>query len=125
MLDVHSRWAYAYAVRKINSRKTIQFVKQGIKKAPFLPKCLQTDHGPEFSTHFTERIGIKHRHSRVRMPNDNAHLERFNRTIQEECVNKTPKNVCALNKSIAKYLDYYNNERLHLGLGLKTPADFT
>jgi len=28
---------------------------------------------------------IKIRHTRLGKPNDNAHIERFNRTIQEEC----------------------------------------
>jgi transposase InsO family protein len=124
LIDVYSRWAYARAVARMNSRKTIQFVNSARKKLPFNFKCLQSDHGPEFSQHFTERIKISHRHSRIRQPNDNAHLERFNRTLQNELLDKLPTDVKIINRGLPKYLKYYNTERLHLGLNLKTPAQF-
>jgi transposase InsO family protein len=48
---------------------------------------VQADNGPEYSHYFEDRLrraGIPTRHSRLHRPNDNAHMERFNRTIQEE-----------------------------------------
>src|SRR3989338_2448767 len=122
LLDVYSRWTYARAYERINTRVAIHFLALARIHAPFSFYHLQSDHGPEFSTHFTERVGIAHRHSRVRMPNDNAHLERFNRTLQEECLDALPCDVRAINKVLPRYLDYYNNRRLHFGLQLKTPA---
>jgi len=66
---------------------------------------------------------IAHRHSRIRKCNGNAHIERFNRTIQEECFGvERPVNYDRYLSLINDYLKYYNNSRLHLGLGLKTPA---
>ncbi len=121
LLDVHSRFAYARAYERANTKSALDFLKRAQAYTPF-PFChLQSDHGSEFSTHFTERSGIAHRHSRVRMPNDNAHLERFNRTIQEECLDQLPRAVDAINKVLPEYLAYYNNRRLHFGLHLKTP----
>ena len=122
MLDVYSRWAYAWASKKISSGNTVKFVKQAKEETKFDFACLQSDHGPEFSKYFKTMIKTKHRHSRVRKPNDNAHLERFNRTIQNEFLKYLPKNVRIINQQLPKYLNYYNNQRLHLGLGLKTPA---
>lgn len=122
LLDVFSRWAYARAVTRIGTHASLDFVQHACISAPFAFHCLQSDHGPEFSKIFTQRINIKHRHSRVRRPNDNAHLERFNRTIQTELLNKIPIDVRTINKHLPKYLHYYNTERLHLGLNLKTPA---
>ena len=121
LLDVYSRWVYAKAVKRINCKQTLLFVKQAQKSAPFLFNHLQTDHGPEFSTHFTERVGIRHRHSRVRKPNDNAHLERFNRTLQDECIKNLPLDIRTLNHALKEYIPYYNTKRLHLGINLKTP----
>lgn len=121
LLDVFSRWAFARAEWKIGTHKTLRFVRVAHKKAPFEFQCLQTDNGPEFSQNFTERIKIIHRHSRVRRPNDNAHLERFNRTIQEEFLSKMPMDVKEINKFLPEYLHHYNTKRLHLGLNLKTP----
>lgn len=121
LIDVHSRWAYARAYERINARIALSFVKRAQTTAPFLFDCIQTDHGPEFSTHFSERVQIRHRHSRVRTPNDNAHLERFNRTIQEECVDRVPRSVFAVNRALPAYLKWYNEKRHHFGLNLNTP----
>ena len=122
LLDVFSRWAYARAVAHIGANASLEFIQQACSSAPFDFKCLQSDHGSEFSKTFTQRIKIKHRHSRVRRPNDNAHLERFNRTIQTELLNKIPLDVQRINRELPGYLKYYNEERLHLGLNLKTPT---
>lgn len=122
LLDVYSRWAYARAYERANVWAALDFLSRARMTAPFSFLHLQSDHGSEFSTHFTERSGLPHRHSRVRMPNDNAHLERFNRTIQEECLDELPRNVHAVNRRLPRYLDYYNNQRFHFGLNLKTPA---
>lgn len=122
LLDVYSRWAYARAYERANVRTALDFLSHAKRHAPFSFLHLQSDHGSEFSTHFTERSGIAHRHSRVRMPNDNAHLERFNRTIQEECLDRLPRDVYAINRQLPRYLHYYNNERFHFGLNLQTPA---
>lgn len=121
LIDVHSRWTFAKATSRINTHQSTYFVNAAMKKAPFQMKCIQSDHGSEFSQNFTERIQITHRHTRIRKPNDNSHIERFNRTIQGECLNKLPLDVQIINKNITKYLKFYNEERLHLGLKLKTP----
>lgn len=122
LMDLCSRWAYAYATKRINTQKSIQFLNQAQEKFPHSFQCLQSDHGSEFSQHFSERARVLHRHSRVRRPNDNAHLERFNRTIQTEFLSRIPMNVRIINRLLPRYLDYYNNKRLHLGINLKTPS---
>jgi len=122
LLDLYSRWSYAKAVKRLSGKQTVSFVKSANKKFFYDFKCLQSDHGPEFSQHFTERVKITHRHSRIRRPNDNAHIERFNRTIQEELLDKLPHNVNVINRYLPKYLKYYNTERLHMGINFKTPS---
>ena len=82
---------------------------------------LQSDHGPEFGMWFVTQIKKAHRYTRIGKPNDNAHIERFNRTLQEECIDKVNTNVRSINCALKKYLQYYNYERLHMGLNLKTP----
>jgi len=123
LLDVYSRWAHAKALERMNTHKTLNFVREAQRISPFKFETLQSDHGPEFSTYFSEQIGLPHRHIRVRKPNDNAHLERFNRTLQEECLNNVYPSVKSYQKAISEYLPYYNNERLHLGLDFKTPIE--
>jgi transposase InsO family protein len=121
LIDVYSRWCYALATERINTRKSAEFLKRAQSVADFKFNCIQSDHGSEFSQHFSERIRILHRHSRVRKPNDNSYVERFNRTLQEECLDKVPVDVRTFNRVLPMYLIYYNTERLHMGINFKTP----
>lgn len=126
LLDVHSRWAYAEPAARISASGGAQFVLSAKTAAPFTFQTVQTDHGPEFSKWFTKKLteqNVVHRHSRVRTPNDNAHLERFNRTIQEECIFRLPRRLEVWQKELPEYLRYYNQERPHMGIGWLTPAE--
>ncbi len=121
LLDLYSRWAYAKAFPEARAGVAAKFVSEAQSQAPFNFKFLQTDHGSEFSRYFKNRVRINHRHSRVRKPNDNAHLERFNRTLREELLSKLPADIKKINKALPKYLAYYNSERLHMGINYQTP----
>lgn len=123
LLDVCSRWAYAWASGRANTFKSTDFLKQAQTLAPFAFTCIQSDNGSEFGKYFSEHIKVTHRHTRVRMPNDNAHLERFNRTIQYELLRKLPSDLKVINRALPGYLNYYNQQRLHLGINLKTPNE--
>jgi len=116
LLDVHSRSAYARAYGKMNGRTSVKFVKEAEEQSSFKFAMIQSDHGPEFSSWFVQRIQRDHRFTRLGKPNDNAHIERFNRTLQEECLDKVPTNVRKINCALKKYLQYYNTERMHLAI---------
>lgn len=126
IIDLYSRWAYAEVVEKISANRSLVFLRNSQRQAKFIFQMIQSDHGPEFSSWFTQgltRMKIAHRHSRVRKCNDNAHIERFNRTIQDECFGREkPVNYDRYVSLISDCLNYYNNFRLHLSLGLKTPS---
>ncbi len=126
LVDLFSRFAYAEVVEKIGAEPSVQFVKKAKRFAAFPFVMIQTDNGPEFSRWFTHGIlrqGIAHRHSRVRKSNDNAHVERFNRSIQEECLDQTTHTILSFKKAIRDYLNYYNHERLHMGINYQTPME--
>ena len=124
LIDIFSRWTQARVSERINTRRSLLFTIDSEKTFAFRFNMLQSDNGQEFSTWFTEHIqkrDIAHRHSRVRKPTDNGYVERFNRTLKEECLKDIPKTMRAYKKVIPEYIHYYNHERLHLGLNLKTP----
>jgi transposase InsO family protein len=123
LIDVYSRIGYARAYHRISSGRSLKFLREARKFLPFHISCIQTDHGPEFGSHFSQRIGVVHRHSRIRKPNDNAHVERFNRTLQEECLNLVPLDVVKMNTALKKYLHHYNNTRHHFSLSFHAPFD--
>ena len=105
----------------MNSLQMLRFVREAQRDASFHFSMLQSDHGPEFGKLFVSRIKKNHRFTRIGKPNDNAHVERFNRTIQEECLDKVECNVPVLNKAIKKYVHYYNHTRLHMGIAFLAP----
>lgn len=121
LIDVHSRWSFAWAVERISAAKSVEFLKRAQQEATFKFNCIQSDNGAEFTQHFTERINVLHRHSRVRKPNDNSYVERFNRTLKEECLCNFQRDVTIFNMALPPYLEFYNAERLHMGIDFKTP----
>jgi len=122
LIDVYSRWVYAKSYQKMNSATTVRFVREAERCAPFQFSMLQSDHGPEFGKWFVSQIQKSHRYTRIGKPNDNAHIERMNRTLQEECLDKEKRTPRAYNRVLKQYLPYYNQQRLHLGIGLQTPS---
>jgi transposase InsO family protein len=119
-LDVYSRYGYARWYKRCNTHNSISFLKYCRQYFPFEIRCIQTDNGPEFGKWFTDHCGTLHRHNHPRSPNENGHLERFNRTLQEEI----PKhNLCIyLKGDVSRFLEYYNTKRMHMGINFKTPA---
>ncbi len=118
-LDVYSRYGFAMVTDHISCRASVVFLRRVMKKMKM--KTVQTDNGSEFSLFFTDavkRMGAVHRHIHPRSPNENGHLERFNRTIQEETL---VMGFGLSSSGIEKYLIHYNEKRLHLSLKFKTP----
>jgi transposase InsO family protein len=123
-IDVYSRYGYALLSEKANAHQSIKFLKACKESMPFNIKNTQSDNGPEFGKYFkdhTERIGINHRYTHPRSPNENGHLERFNRTIQEEML-RFGKPIL-VSSNIKDYLKHYNHQRLHMGIDFKTPQE--
>ena len=98
--------------------------------APFVTRRVQTDNGSKFAKHFVagcKRNNLIHFFNYPRHPKSNAHLERFNRTIQEQCVNHyvdyldEPED---FNPRLADYLIWYNTEKPHRGIGNLPPLRY-
>lgn len=126
LIDLYSRWAYAEITTRISGARGAAFITRAKSTAPFRMQMIQTDNGGEFQKMFRYRIykqGLAHRYSRVRQSNDQAHIERFNRTIQEECLDRTAQTLRQFREAVRTYLPYYNNERIHMGLNFKTPRE--
>jgi transposase InsO family protein len=118
-LDVYSRYAFAMLSDRISAARSVVFLRRVMKKLRC--RVIQTDNGKEFGYFFTDavnRMKAEHRHIHPHSPNENGHLERFNRTIQEEPL---VHGMSLSSDDISKYLVHYNEKRLHMGLKYKTP----
>lgn len=125
LIDIYSRFGYAEYKRTSRQIDSLSVIANARAYCGFDFAMIQTDNGAEFKTSFKHQLMRQHmelRHSRVRKPNDNAHVERFIRTIQEECFKSKPPRERVVNRQLKEYLAYYNYQRLHLGINLKTPA---
>jgi len=126
LIDVCSRWGFAKPVKAINSWQSARFFQESRRESPFNFQMIQSDHGGEFAKWFSKQLlaaGVAHRHSRIRRPTDNGHVERFIRTIQQECLARTARSLKAWEKSLPEFIHYYNTERPHMGLEMKTPLE--
>jgi transposase InsO family protein len=127
VIDLHTRMTYAEIHSHILPGLAAKVVLKAEASFGFKLLMVQADNGPEYSRYFEEvlrRKGIPTRHSRLHRPNDNAHIERFNRTIQEECLGRhlnfsIPNQV--IQAKLNTYLEFYNTKRVHLSLQYRTP----
>ncbi len=128
VIDLYTRLAYAKMTTKLRPGLAAEAVLEAQMVFGFKFSLVQSDNGPEYGHYFEQQIqshNIQTRHSRLHRPNDNAHIERFNRTIQTECIGHHWRKSVPLSRqktNLKKYLDYYNQERVHLGIQLRTPA---
>ncbi len=129
VIDLYSRMAYARVSPRILPGIAATAVMEAQAAFGFHFQMVQSDNGPEYGRYFEQRLqarDIQIRHSRLGRPNDNAHIERFNRTIQTECIGYHWRRSVPLQRqrdTLAAYLDYYNNERVHLGIQMRTPCE--
>ena len=129
VVDLYSRMAYARVYKELKPIHSLNTILEAEQYFGFNFKMVQSDNGLEFARYFEERLetkGIKIRHTRLGRPNDNAHIERFNRTIQEECTGNyylETEPLKSMDNKILSYIDFYNHKRIHLGIGYRTPTE--
>ena len=117
--DIYTRFAFAWATTSHASLAAKEFFDYCRKVFPFSFAFVLTDNGSEFAKHFSEelkRLHLTHYHTYPRTPKMNAHVERFNRTIQEEFVDYHDGellNVDVFNRKLVDWLFWYNAERPH------------
>jgi transposase InsO family protein len=117
--DINSRFAFAWCTTSHASRAAEEFFEHWKRLFPFPTTFVLTDNGSEFKKHFTHRLGelqITHYRTYPRTPKMNAHIERFNRTIQEEFIdyhNALLLETDQFNTKLMDWLVWYNTKRVH------------
>jgi len=126
-IDTEKRTAFAGAYTNHGSKSASDFLRKTRTVLPFCPDDVQTDNGSEFALHFhnaVKEIGL-HFNTHPHSPKENAHVERFNRTLDEEFLryhrDLLRDDVPAFNMKLVDWLLWYNGERPHHALGLKSP----
>jgi len=128
-IDVVTKFSFAYMYKSHTSLKARDFANKLLKVTPYPIKAIQTDNGSEFLKDFDKALadlGIVHFFTYPHSPKQNACVERFNRTIQEECIDYhgvllEEKETKLFNDKLIDYLLWYNTKRPHFALKQQAP----
>jgi transposase InsO family protein len=127
-IDTETRTAFAACYTNHGSFSAADFLKKARTVMPDCPDRIQTDNGSEFALHFEvacRDLGLVRFHTYPRSPKMNAHVERFNRTLDEEFLRYRKAlmrdDVSKFNETLIDWLLWYNSERPHYALGQKAP----
>jgi transposase InsO family protein len=130
-VDVHSRYALAMCYNRHNSISAKRFFQKLEIIFPGKIKSVQTDNGSEFHKYFMEYLkekSIIHYFNYSGQPCKQGHIERFNRSIQEEFIDWHESyfdNLDDFNNLLVDWLLWYNTERPHWNLNLMSPMDYS
>ena len=94
-----------------------------------IPKRIRTDNGPEFRSKLFQKWLNKHgiAWSRIQKgkPQQNAIIERFNKTFREDILDANIfTNIPHAEEIANAWVEEYNNERPHQSLGYQTPSNY-
>ena len=128
-LDGCSRTIVNWDIREAMTEADVEIIIQRAReKYPDAHPRIISDNGPQFiSKDFKEFIkicGMTHVRTSPYYPQSNGKIERWHGTIKRECIRPgTPLSLDDARRLVAKYIEYYNTERLHSALGYVTPRD--
>ena len=129
-IDIHSRYSFALCYTKHDSLSARDLIRKLEKVFPYKIKAIQTDNGSEFHKYFMqylEKRKIIHYWNYKGQPYRNGHIEKFNRTIQEEFIDQNEMwldDVNKFNEKMLEWILWYNTKRFHWSLNLMTPVDY-
>ncbi len=130
-IDVVTKFAWVKIVKNHSSSEATQALKEFVTNYKKNIRVVQTDNGTEFLGEFNsylEQQNIKHEFIYLRSPKINGVVERFNRTIQEEFIQRNDDLILSdkqrFNLKLQNYLIWYNTKRPHYSLGQISPTEY-
>jgi transposase InsO family protein len=130
VMDGYSRYILHHELRISMTEFDVQITLQRAyeKYTDKKPRII-SDNGSQYISkefgQYLKEIGLQHVKISPSYPQANGKIERFHRSLEEECIRtKSMINLEDAREQIAKYVDHYNNERLHSALYYLRPVDF-
>ncbi len=131
VIDLYSRyivgWDLSATMTSKDVQKTVDFalLEHGFYQREDKPK-IHSDNGSQMKAKsfkaFLKDLGMLNEYSRPHVPEDQAVLERFFRTIKQgEVYHEEYENHYQARDGISKFINYYNHRRPHQGIGFVTP----
>ncbi|WP_255430495.1 integrase core domain-containing protein [Pseudoxanthomonas sp. PXM01] len=112
----------------LTSTRLVRIFEQ-LKRDNGLPQVLRSDNGPEFLgepfTQWTKADGVAIQYLHPGKPNQNAYIERFNRTFREEVLDQHLfARLEDVREAAHRWMIDCNEARPHDSLGGLTPAEY-
>jgi len=129
-VDTHTRYTFAWSYKRANSRNAQDFFTKITQAFPYSIRRVQTDNGSEFHRYFQAHLqkkAVTHYWNYPKQPYKNGHIEKYNRTIQDEFIDQhlaLLENPKVFNHRLMDYLIWYNTKRPHWSLKLLSPVDY-
>ena len=129
LLDGYSRYIVHWEIRQSMTEEDVEIIIQRAReKYPSAVPRIISDNGPQFIANefkkFIKLCGMTHVRTSPFYPQSNGKLERFHKSYKQECVRpKTPLSMDDAKSETEKYINNYNNERLHGAIGYIAPVD--
>lgn len=130
VMDGYSRYIVHHEVRKSMTEHDVEIVIQrALEKYPGKNPKIISDNGSQYVSRdfqmFLKETGLRHVRTSPSYPQSNGKIERFHRSLEQECVRNTSMiSIKDARNQIAAYVDHYNNHRLHSALYYLRPVDF-
>jgi putative transposase len=129
LLDGCSRYTVHWEIRETMTEADVeQIIQRAREKFPDAKPRIISDNGPQFiARDFKEFIricGMTHVKTSPYYPQSNGKIERWHRILKEECIRPgTPLTLEDARRIVARFVEHYNNVRLHSAIGYLTPKD--
>ncbi len=129
VIDGFSRYIVHHEVRMSMQEYDVQVtIERALNLFPRSSPRIISDNGTQFvAKDFSEFIrlkGLEHVRTSIRYPQSNGKIERFHKTISNECLRtQSFLDLDDARRRIAAYIHSYNTQRLHSAIHFLTPHD--
>ncbi len=129
ILDGYSRYVVHWEIRcSMTEQDELTILQRAREKFPSATPRIISDNGSQFLAkdfkQFIRICGMTHVRTSPYYPQSNGKLERFHGSIKGECIRHgTPISLEDAQRIVGRYVEHYNQVRLHSAIGYVAPAD--